>query len=420
MRSFGRVPALAVAMAAMLAALACGGSSSSSGGNASNSGPPLKIGVINPYSGAVAIYGEELYRGNSIAVDEINAKGGVNGRKIELVKGDAASPDQGIQEATRLATQQNVDAFTGTYLSAVSKTASETAARYKKLYWDTNSVASELTERGLANFVRSGPYATSFASVSVDTVTGLVTKHLGKPAGQSKVWLEHEDSIYGTSIADIQKTSLTSKGYQVVGNSGHPASSTDLTDSVLRAQRATPDVVVFTGYVPDANLFLRTARDHNFSPVMLLVGTGDTKETLQALGAESIEGMLVVGYPRPDINPSFGPGAQQYLDAYRKKFSAEPVAPQGMSAYVGMKMLADAIGKAGGTDPAKVKKSIQGIDKPVGSFANGFGEKFDDKYQNTRAFPLAIQWQSGKQVTVFPEKAAQPSTKVVPLKRAGA
>lgn len=418
MRSFGRVRLFAVAVAAMLAALACGGSSNT-GNSANSSGPPLKIGVINPYSGAVAIYGEELYRGNSIAVDEINAKGGVNGRKIQLVKGDAATPDQGIQEATRLATQENVDAFTGTYLSAVSKTASETAARYKKLYWDTNSVASELTERGLSNFVRSGPYATSFASVSVDTVTGLITKQLGKPAGSTKVWLEHEDSIYGTSIADIQKTSLTSKGYQVVGNSGHPASTTDLTDSVLRAQKAAPDVVVFTGYVPDVNLFLRTARDHNFSPVMLAVGTGDTNETLQALGAQSIEGMLVVGYPRPDINPSFGPGAQQYLEAYRKKFSAEPVAPQGMSAYVGLKMLADAIGKAGGADSAKVKRAIQGIDKPVGSFANGFGEKFDDKYQNVRAFPLTVQWQSGKQVTVFPDKAAQPSTKVVPLKRSG-
>ena len=414
MRSFARVRALAVGAAAMLAALACGGSSGGGGGNAG--GPPLKIGAINPYSGSVAIYGEELFRGDSIAVDEINAKGGVNGRKIELLKGDAGTPDQGIQEATRLATQANVDAFTGTYQSAVSKTASETAARYKKLYWDTNAVASELTDRGLSNFVRSGPNAAAFATVSVDTITGLITKQLNKPAAQTKVWLEHEDSIYGTSIADIQKSSLTSKGYQVVGNSGHPASSTDLTDSVLRAARAAPDVVVFTGYVPDVNLFLRTARGQNFNPVMLMVGTGDTAETLQALGPQGLEGKLVVGYPRPDINPSYGPGAQQYLEAYRKKYNAEPVAPQGMAAYVGMKMLADAIGKAGGTEPAKVTKAVQGIDKPVGSSATGFGEKFDDKFQNTRAFPLTIQWQSGKQVTVFPDKAAQSGTKVVPLK----
>ncbi len=398
----------------MTMALACGGGGSSSSSNQ----PPLKIGVIDPFSGASAIYGEELYRGNSIAVDEVNAKGGVNGRKVQLLKGDAVTADQGIQEVTRLATQENVDAFTGTYLSGVSQTASETAARYKKVYWDTNAIAAGLTERGLSNFIRSGPYAGSFASVSVDTVSGLITPQLGKPAAQTKIWLEHEDSIYGTTIAATQKDGLTGKGYQIVGNSGHPASATDLTDSVLRAQRAAPDVVIFTGYVPDVNLFLRTARDHSFSPVILLVGTGDTAETLQALGAQGLEGKLVVSYPRPDINPAYGPGAAQYLSTYRKKFNAEPVAPQGMAAYVGMKMMLEAITKAGSTDVSKVKSAAKSIDKPISSYATGFGEKFDDKMQNTRAFPVTIQWQSGKQITVFPEKAAVSGTKVLPLKGA--
>lgn len=414
------VRGLAAGVAALTVGLACGGSSSSSGSGSGGdaSQPPLKIGVIDPFSGASAIYGEELYRGNSIAADEINAKGGVNGRKIQLLKGDAVTPDQGIQEVTRLATQENVDAFTGTYASSVSQTASETAARYKKLYWDTNAIAAGLTERGLQNFIRSGPYASSFASVSVDTVSGLISPQLNKPAAQTKIWLEHEDSIYGTTIAQTQQAGLTSKGYQIAGNSGHPSNSTDLTDSVLRAQKAAPDIVVFTGYVPDANLYLRTARDRGFSPTILLVGTGDTAETLQALGAQGLEGKLVVSYPRPDINPAYGPGAAQYLASYRKKFNAEPVAPQGMAAYVGFKIMMEAITKAGSTDIAKVRSAAKAMDKPISSYATGFGVKFDEKMQNTRSYPVTIQWQAGKQVTVYPEKAALSGTKVQPLKAA--
>ena len=81
---------------------------------------PLRIGAINPYSGPLALYGDELARGYQLAVDERNGKGGVLGRKIELVRGDAANPQQGIAAIDQLATRDKVDVFIGTYISAVS------------------------------------------------------------------------------------------------------------------------------------------------------------------------------------------------------------------------------------------------------------------------------------------------------------
>ncbi len=80
-------------------------------------------------------------------------------------------------------------------------------------------------------------------------------------------------------------------------------------------------------------------------------------------------------------------------------------------------MLLEVLAKAGSTDIEKVKKAALAMDRPVGTYANGWGMKFDDHFQNIRAGMVEIQWQGGKQVTVLPEKARLPGTQVVPLAR---
>src|SRR2546422_2166523 len=293
---------------------------------------PLRIGAINPYSGPLALYGDELARGYQLAVDEKNAKGGVLGRKIELVRGDAANPQQGIAAVDQLVTRDNVDLFIGTYISAVSNAASDAAQRYNKIYWNTNAVAADLTERGLPNFIRVGPNATIFADMSARAVVEMIAPALGKQPKDLAVWLEHEDSIYGKSIGDIQKKLLDSKGVKVLGQGAHNFKAADLTDVVLRTKRTNPDGWLMTGYVPDTNLLVKTAREQGFKPpVILTVGTGDTGETLEALGPEFLEGVMVVSYPRPDISEPFGPGGSAYLPAYRKAYNHAQGAPQGLS-----------------------------------------------------------------------------------------
>ena len=378
---------------------------------------PIRIGGINPYSGPVALYGDELARGYQLAIDEANAKGGVIGRKLELLRGDASNPQQGIAAVEKLAADK-VDVFVGTYISAVSNAASDAALRYSKMYWDTNALASDLTARGLPNFVRSGPYASSFAQVSANAVRDLLGPAIGKPIKGLKIWIESEDSIYGTSIAKQQKELLEKEGATVVGVGAHNFRAADLTNSVLRAKGAAPDIWINTGYVPDGNLLLRTMREQAFKPAaILLVGTGDTFETLESLGAEYLEGITVVGYPRPDQTEAYGPGAAAYLAAYKAKYQRDPIAPQGMAAYVGAKMLIEAIAAAGSVDMEKLRAAAAKMDKPEKSYATGFGVKFDAQFQNTRAFPTVVQWQSGKIVTVFPKEAAQPNVKLVNLPR---
>ena len=403
-----RHPSALLAAAALAAALTAG---------AACAQEPIRIGAINPYSGPVALYGDEVARGYQLAIDEANAKGGVLGRKLELMRGDASNPQQGIAAVEKLAADK-VDVFVGTYISAVSNAASDAALRYSKIYWDTNALAADLTARGLPNFIRSGPYASSFAEVSANATTELLAPALGKPIKGLKIWIESEDSIYGTSIAQRQKELLEKAGAVIVGVGAHNFRAIDLTDSVLRAKGAGPDVWINTGYVPDGNLLLRTMRDQGFKPqALLLVGTGDTFETLDALGAEYLEGVAVVGYPRPDQTEAYGPGAAAYLAAYKKKYERDPIAPQGMAAYVGMQMLIEAIAAAGSVDMDKLRAAAAKMDKPAKSYATGFGAKFDAQFQNTRAFPTVVQWQSGKVVTVYPTEAAQPNVKLINLPR---
>jgi branched-chain amino acid transport system substrate-binding protein len=249
-------------------------------------------------------------------------------------------------------------------------------------------------------------------------VLELIAPALGKDPKDLKVYIEHEDSIYGTTLAERQKELLEEAGVQVVGVGAHSAKAIDLTDSILRAQNAAPDVWMQTGYVPDGNLLLKTARDQGFKPsAILLVGTGDTPETLEAFGPEALDGILVVGYPRPDIAPAYGPGAADFLKAYQTKYSRDPIAPQSMSAFVGCKIMAEAINAAGSTEMDAVRNAAAAIDKPEGSYETGFGVKFDEKMQNTRAFPTIVQWQGGKLVTVYPKAAAAQDTQLVDLAR---
>jgi len=378
----------------------------------------LRIGAVNPYSGPMALYGDELTRGFELAVERANAAGGVLGRKIEIVRGSATTPQEGIAAVEQLVGRDKVDVLIGTYVTAISNAASEAALSNGKLFWETNALARTLTDRGLPNFARSGPASDTFALRSIQGATKLVADGLGKPARDLKIWIEHEDSAFGTSIATEQVRLLKEAGVTQVGIGTHSAKSVDLSDSILRARNFAPDLWLSTAYVADHNLLLRTAREQAFKPgAIMLVGTGDTFETLDAVGKEALEGVLLVSYPRADVGEAYAPGASTFLAAYRAKYNREPIAPQAMSAYVGMRVLLECIAAAGSTEYEKVIAAAAKMDKPFGTYETGYGVKFDATMQNIRALPLIAQWQSGRVIAVFPPEAVPSGGKMVSLAR---
>ncbi len=378
----------------------------------------IKIGAVNPYSGPMALYGDELTRGFELAVDRVNVAGGVLGKKVQIVRGSATTPQEGIAAVEQLVGRDKVDLLIGTYVTAISNAASEAALNNGKLYWETNALARDLTDRGLPNYARSGPDGDSFAQRSVEGTIKLVAEKLGKAPKDLKVWIEHEDSAYGTSIAKEQERLLKAAGVQQIGIGNHSARAVDLSDSILRAKNFAPDLWLSTAYVVDHNLLLRTAREQSFKPgAMMLVGTGDTFETLDAVGKDYLDGVLLVSYPRADVGESYAPGAHAFLEAYRAKYARDPIAPQSMSAFVGMRVLLEAISVAGSTDYEKVIAAAAKMDKPFGSYETGYGLKFDKTMQNVRALPLIAQWQDGKVIAVYPAEAVAPGIQLISLSR---
>jgi hypothetical protein len=116
------------------------------------------------------------HRGFELAVDQVNAAGGLLGKKVAIVRGSATTAQEGIAAVEQLVGRDKVDLLIGPYVSAISNAASESALNNGKLYWETNALARDLTERGLPNFIRSGPGGDDFARRSVEGVLNLVPR----------------------------------------------------------------------------------------------------------------------------------------------------------------------------------------------------------------------------------------------------
>jgi len=256
-----------------------------------------------------------------------------------------------------------------------------------------------------AGLLRSGPASDAFAQRSAEGAVKLVAVRMGKEPADLKVWIEHKDSAFGTSIATEQQRLLKEAGVTHVGIGAHSAQAVDLSDSILRARNFGPELWLSTAYVADRNLLLRTACERAFKPgAMMLVGTGDTFETLDAVGKDALEGVLLVSYPRADVGEAYAPGAAKFLAAYRAKYNRDPIAPQAMSAYVGMRALLGCIAAAGTPGYEGVIAAAAKVDKPFGTYETGYGLKFDKTMQNIRALPLIAQWQDGRVVAVYPAR----------------
>ena len=150
---------------------------------------------------------------------------------------------------------------------------------------------------------------------------------------------------------------------------------------------------------------------------MLLVGTGDTFETLDALGEEFLEGVMVVVLSAPGHQPETTARASAaYLAAYR----ANTTATRSRRRHGGLcrrEIMIEALNAAGSTEMEKVAPRPRKWTSRSSTYATGFGVKFDENFQNTRAFPVVAQWQDGKMVTVFPLDATPEGAKLADMRR---
>src|SRR5690606_1791735 len=193
----------------------------------------VKFGALYPFSGQLALLGEESARGLELAVEEINAAGGIQGEQIVLVRGDAVDNNQAIGEARRLTSLEGVKAIFGTYSSARSIAASQVTELAGIPYFELGAVAEEVTDRGMKYLFRTNPTADDMAKMVVEMVVEKVAAGIGKEPTELKIAIIHEDSSYGTSVAERQNVYAKEAGLNVVTTQAYPAATVDMSSLVL-------------------------------------------------------------------------------------------------------------------------------------------------------------------------------------------
>ncbi|CAN5344036.1 ABC transporter substrate-binding protein [soil metagenome] len=367
----------------------------------------LKIGALYPFSGGLALLGDESYRGAQLAVDERNAAGGINGQKIVLIKADAVDANQAVGEARRLTSVENVVAVFGSYASGVASAATQVTELAGVPYFELGAVADTVNERGFKYVFRSNSTARNFAERSIESVVKVIAPQLKVDPKSLKIAIIFEDGAYGTLVSGFQKEAAGKLGLNVVESQSYSAKSVDLSSLVLRLKGAGADVVLQTSYQNDTILFVRQSADAGYKP-RALIGAGggySLTDTAKSLGA-AMDGAYDVDFPQSTMDEKGAPGLKAFTAAYQKQFGSAPRSGHSLVNYVGAKAFLDVLAAAKSTDKDKIRAAVLAYKQPMGTTAAGWGFQFGENGQNQLATTNLMQWQNGKLETVYPDNVA--------------
>ncbi|MEW6352272.1 MAG: ABC transporter substrate-binding protein [Thermodesulfobacteriota bacterium] len=321
----------------------------------------IKIGIVDCYSGPPATYSNDVLDGFKMAVEKINAKGGVLGKKITFVtRDDKFKVDIGLSAAKELIMRENVDLLMGTINSAVTLAVSDLCKNEKMPLLVTYAKSSKITGEKGHRYVFSFNENTSM--IGKATAAALAKKPY------VKYWIAGDDYEYGHSIAEEAWKYLkqAKPDVQEIGKSWWKVGEPDFTPYITSILAAKPDCVLMAtggaGCVP----FLKAAKATGFNErVPFFMHTATELSTLRPLGANAPAGVLGSSnyffyYPDTPANKAF---AEEYHKAYKKYPSFGS-----LIGYVTAYFIADAYKKAGKVDKEKFIDALEGmsVDSPLG------------------------------------------------------
>src|ERR1700730_12583637 len=366
----------------------------------------VKIGAVYPLSGNSASAGEYSRKAMEVGVDVINngnaelakimplAKGGglpgLKGAKIQLIfANNQGTPAAGQNQTLRLITEENVTAVLGAYQSGITLTASAIAERYGIPFLTPESVAANLTERGFKWFFRTTPVAIDFARA----YSAFLKEQKAAGRKVDSVAIVHENTEYGNSVASVIAEVFAKDGLPVTQKIAYSANSTDVQPQVLQLKEKNPDVLIFISYTSDAILYAKTMKDLNWKPsIMIADNAGFNDPSFVNTSGALVDGLInrssfAVGKP--------GSVSAVINELYKKKTSNDLDDPSAR-AMQGMLIMAEAINRAGSTDPAKIQAALKATDLKASQVVTGYnGVKFDEKGQNVLASSLITQMPGG-------------------------
>jgi len=352
---------------------------------------PIRIGASLSLTGTYAKLGKNQHEGYQLCIKELNAKGGLLGRKLDLVVYDDQSlPPTAVRLYEKLITEDKVDAVMGPYSSPVSEAAANVTEKYKKVMVAPLAATTSIFKKGRK-------YIFMVISPAEGYLEGLVD--MAAKRGLKTVAVVNEDTLFSKAAASGAVELAKKKGLQVVFTEAYPKGNTDFSALLTKLRAANADVVAAATYFDDAVALTRQMKELNVNPKMYGVTVGgDLPEFYDTLkqNAEYIYGATQWEHTLPY------PGNQEFFDTYKKEFGHEP-SYHSAAGYAGCLIYAEGVRRAGSLDADKVREALLKLE-----LKTAFGEyKVDQDGFQTAHKMVTFQWQGEKKVTVWPDDLAQ-------------
>jgi branched-chain amino acid transport system substrate-binding protein len=361
---------------------------------------PVKVGVLQPLTGALANDGQAGRLGAELAIKAINGAGGIKslgGAMIEPDFADARStPEGGTSEVERLASD-GVSAIVGGFASPICLAATQAASRYDIPYIVDVGVNDKIVSRDLKNTFRFAPGSSIVSAQAIENLVRL-NDGAGKPI--KTILLVHEDGLFGTGLANLLQTELPKRGFEVLDSIAHPTPSRDMSNVALAIKAKNPDLLIPSSYYGEFVLLARTMQQQRIKPkgiYAVLNGAASNYRFVKEF-PEAAENVIDTNHWYDPRNPT-ALALKKEVDGMGKFFTYNVALN-----YSAMLLLADAIERAGSTDRLKITEALAAstFDKhimPYGptKFVGG---------QNTGAAPVNTQVQKGDIKVIYPDAFA--------------
>ena len=376
----------------------------------------VRIGILWPLTGNAAAAGQASKAAAEIAADIVNtahpemknlplaATAGLpnlGGAKLELIFADhQGNPSVAQSQALRLITQDKVHVLFGAYQSSCTFTATAVAERYGIPFVVGDSAALNITGRGFKWTFRVTPIASDYADTYMRFFADM--RKAGRPI--KSIAIVNENTDYGTSVADTVEAAAGKNGVAVAARIPYSANAADVSPQVLTLKDKQPEVVIFISYTSDSILYLKTMKALDYLPPMII---GDD-----------------TGFSDPSFIPAVGDLAQGALnrsawdigrpgsttwhinEMYKAKTGRDLDDTSGRNMQ-GFLAMAEAVDRAGSTDPANIQAALKATDLKPEQLMMGYrGVKYDDSGQNVLASTYIIQLKGKDYVLVWPQQAA--------------
>lgn len=365
---------------------------------------PIRIGASLSQTGAFAALGQNQLRGYQLCVKHANEKGGVLGRRIELlVEDDRSEPASAVRIYESLIAEKRIDAILGPYSTPITEAVADVSEKHRMPMVAPLASTTSIYKKGRK-------FVFMVLSPAEGFLEGLID--IAAKRGLKTVAIINEDTLFARTAAAGTAELAKRKGLTVVMAEAYPRKATDFAPLLARVRAAKPDVLAAASYFEDAVAITRQMKAHDVNPRMFGVTIGaDVPEFYATLGpaAEFVYGATqwepeLVTMRAGGLVPvaRHYPGAGEFVEAHRKEFPDAGISYHSAAGYGGCEVLLEAIRRARSLDGERVRDTLLKLD--FNTAFGGFRVDGDGFQVAHRA--LMIQWQDSKKLVVWPEDLA--------------